>query len=192
MAAGSGAVAQLTTLAGDVLKAVWFWVAIVILAGLLGAGVHAIVGSKPNAAVAKADTVVQHADTVFIHDTARVAVVRNLYRTLRNSVVRDSGRVAPDTVLRLVQLSDTVTAVDSTAIENCARLVEAQRKLIATLQPPPPRLQYFVEPLYSVTDGAIDVRGGAEYRVFGSVSAIAAAQVGPNPGLFVGARITFR
>lgn len=186
--------AQLTTLAGDVLKAVWFWVAIIIAAGLLGLGVHAVVGSKPNAAVAKADTVVQRADTVFIHDTVRAttarAVARAAVTALAGVVKKDTAAARSVDHVRVVL--DTAFTLDSTAIENCTRLVEAQRKLIATLQPPAPRFQYFVEPLYSVTDGAIDVRGGAEYRLFGQLSAVAAVQVGPNPGLFVGARITFR
>lgn len=189
MAAGSGAVAKLIE---PLLLSLGAIATGVIFALLVHACRPEWFAPAPNAAIIHADSIVQHADTVFIHDTSRITATRTVYHTIRAGIVADSGRVGPDTVLRFVRAADTVVASDSTAIENCARLVEAQRKLIATLQPPPPKLQYFVEPLYSVTDGAIDVRGGAEYRLFGQVQAIAAVQVGPNPGLFVGARITFR
>jgi len=52
-------------------------------------------------------------------------------------------------------------------------------------------LTYFIEPMYSLTDGTYAVNGGAELRLFGSWSAVANAIVSKQSGVFVGLSKSF-
>ncbi len=173
----------------------WVLLVVCLLLAAYASIEHGQINKAAAAKVAVVHDTITKDSTVYVHDTARVQPARQVYRRVRAEVIAASGRTGPDTVLKLVHTADTVIAVDSTALAHCARLLQAKDSLSTLLASQSShqekRLSYFVEPLYSLTDKAFVVGGGATYHLFGNWSLIGGGVVGPHSTAYAGLDISF-
>ena len=176
----------------------WVLVVICLILAAYASIERSQINKQQAAKVAVVHDTITKDSAVYVHDTTTVRRVSTVYRSARASVIvaSEQGRLAPDTVLRFVRVADTALSADSTALSDCNRLLQAKDTLFAVstrqpLSPPSHRLTYFIEPMYSLTDGTYAVNGGAELRLFGSWSAVANAIVSKQSGVFVGLSKSF-
>jgi len=174
----------------------WVLVVVCLILAAYASIEHSQINKQQAAKVAVVHDTITKDSAVYVHDTTTIRRVSTVYRSERAGVVAAKGQVAPDTVLRFVRVADTALSADSTALADCNRLLQAKDTLFAVstrqpLSPPSHRLTYFIEPMYSLTDGTYAVNGGAELRLFGSWSAVANAIVSKQSGVFVGLSKSF-
>lgn len=120
------------------------------------------------------------AETTFVHDTVTVTIARTAYRTLRDSL-RLTDTVE---VLRVLARADTALLVDSVAIVDAGRAIEAQRAVagslreelrLALIPKAGPRFSTVLTGLYDPVNHAPLASAAVGVRVIGNWSLVAVA-----------------
>ena len=173
----------------------WALLVVALVLGAFAAEEHQQINKQREQQIAVVHDTITKDSAVYVRDTISASNKRRAYEAtvqpIRIGVM--AGGAAPSLNV-VVAKADIALAADSSALRDCARLLASKDSLttLLTYQPPtPPRLQYFVEPLYSLTDKAPVVQGGALFHLFGNWSLVGQGFVGPHSGASIGAHITF-